>query len=174
MILPKIRDPRLITIRRGGTLTDENHYLLAIWAAKCAEHVLPLFEKEFPEDRRPRKAVEQALAWARGEIELNEAKRSAFHSNAAASELVGAARFSAYSAGQAAAVGHVAAHELGAAAYAIKAVMAAGEVNEEKYNGRKECKWQQEQLPEGIKELVLEDQRNRNDICWNVFQLLDE
>ena len=39
-ILPAERDPRLITMRRGGTLTDEHHRLLAEWAALCAEHVL--------------------------------------------------------------------------------------------------------------------------------------
>ncbi len=44
MILPKQRDPRFITLRRGGTLTDSDHQLLAVWAAACAEHVLPLFE----------------------------------------------------------------------------------------------------------------------------------
>jgi hypothetical protein len=43
VILPKKRDPRLITIRRGGTLIDEHHRLLAEWALLCAEHVLPLF-----------------------------------------------------------------------------------------------------------------------------------
>ena len=31
MILSKDRDPRLITIRRGGTLTDDDHRLLALW-----------------------------------------------------------------------------------------------------------------------------------------------
>lgn len=46
MILPKVRDPRLITIRRGGTLTDADHRRLALWAAACAEHVLHLFEDE--------------------------------------------------------------------------------------------------------------------------------
>jgi len=171
MILPRIRDSRFITIRRGGTLTDENHHLLAVWAAKCAEHVIHYFEKECPEDRRPHKAIELALAWARGEIILNEAKKGAFDSNAAASKLKGSARFAAYSAGQAAVVGHVAAHELGAAAYAIKAVMEASEEKDKIKNGRNECKWQQDQLPEKIRELVLEDQRNRNDICWSVFLL---
>ena len=48
MILPKDRDPRFITIRRGGTLTDADHQLLALWAATCAEHVLPLFESAQP------------------------------------------------------------------------------------------------------------------------------
>ena len=45
MILPKERDPRFVTIRRGGTLTDSDHRLLALWAVACAEHVLGLFEE---------------------------------------------------------------------------------------------------------------------------------
>ncbi|MDQ1537732.1 MAG: hypothetical protein QOE58_2125 [Actinomycetota bacterium] len=54
MILPKVRDPRFVTIRRGGTLTDSDHRLLALWAATCAEHFLDLFESALPEDPRPR------------------------------------------------------------------------------------------------------------------------
>ena len=49
MILPKVRDPRFVTIRRGGTLTDSDHHLLALWAATCAEHVLDLFESAQPD-----------------------------------------------------------------------------------------------------------------------------
>src|SRR5215211_5433736 len=64
VILPKDRDPRFITIRRGGTLTDSNHRLLALWAATCAEHVLPLFEAVQPADPRPRHAIEQIRAWS--------------------------------------------------------------------------------------------------------------
>ena len=48
MILSKVRDPRFVTIRRGGTLTDSDHQLLALWAASCAEHVLHLFEAAQP------------------------------------------------------------------------------------------------------------------------------
>ena len=57
-ILPKVRDPRLVTIRRGGTLTDADHHLLALWAALCAEHVLDLFEAARRDDPRPRQAIE--------------------------------------------------------------------------------------------------------------------
>lgn len=71
--------------------------------------------------------------------------------------------------GQAGAVAHVAAHELGAAAYAIKAARAAAPEGEDEAAGRRECQWQRDQLPEGIRELVLDDQRLRNDICWSVF-----
>jgi hypothetical protein len=169
MILPKERDPRFITIRRGGTLTDSDHRLLALWAAACAEHVLPLFESVQPSDPRPRQAIEQARAWVRGEIKMSQARAAAGAANAAARELSGAARHAAYAAAQAAVVAHVAAHELGAAAYAIKAARAAAPEGEGESAGRRECRWQREQLPDAIRELVLEDQRLRNEICWSVF-----
>src|SRR6476646_5115115 len=169
MILPKERDPRFITIRRGGTLTDADHRLLALWAAACAEHVLHLFESAKPSDSRPRHAIEQARAWARGEITMSEARAAGGHAMAAARDLRGAARHAAYAAGQAAVVAHVAAHELGAAAYAIRAARAAAPEGEGDRAGRRECRWQRDQLPDAIRDLVLDDQRLRNDICWSVF-----
>ncbi len=67
------------------------------------------------------------------------------------------------------AVAHVAAHELGAAAYAIKAAGAAAPEGESEAAGRRECRWQRDQLPEAIRELALDDQGLRNEICWSVF-----
>ncbi len=169
MILPEVRDPRFITIRRGGTLTDSDHYLLALWAAACAEHVLHHFESAKPADSRPRHAIEQARAWARGEITMSQSRAAGGHAMAAARDLSGAARHAAYAAGQAGVVAHVAAHELGAAAYAIKAARAAAPEGEGESAGRLECRWQRDQLPDAIRDLVLDDQRLRNDICWSVF-----
>jgi hypothetical protein len=169
VILPKERDPRFVTIRRGGTLTDSDHRLLGLWAAACAEHVLHLFECVQPSDARPRLAIEHIRAWARGEIRMSESRAAGGHAMAAARDLRGAARHAAYAAGQAAVVAHVAAHELGAAAYAIKAARAAAPGAEADIAGRLECRWQREQLPDAIRELVLDDQRLRNDICWSVF-----
>jgi len=169
MILPKERDPRFITLRRGGTLTDSDHRLLALWAAACAEHVLPLFEAAEPADERPRRAIEQARAWVCGEAAMLQARAAGGHAMAAARDLSGAARQAAFAAGQAAAVAHVAAHELGAAAYAIKAARDAAPKGEALQAGRIECGWQRAQLPEAIRALVLDDQRLRNPICWSVF-----
>ena len=169
MIFSEPRDPRLITVRRGGTLSDTHHHLLALWAAACAEHVLHFFEEVQPEDDRPRHAIEQARAWARGEITMSQARTAGGHAMGAARDLRGAARHAAYAAGQAAVVAHVAAHELGAAAYAIKAVRAAAPEGEGESAGRLECSWQRDQLPDAIRALVLDDQRLRNDICWSVF-----
>ncbi len=170
MILPNKRDPRFITIRRGGTLTDADHQRLALWAATCAEHVLHLFESTQPADPRPRQAIIQVRAWTRGEITMSQARAAGGHAMAAARELRGAAREAAFAAGQAAVVAHVAAHELGAAAYAIKAARAAAPAGRAEEAGRRECEWQRAQLPREIRNLVLDDQRLRNEICWFVFE----
>ena len=169
MIFAKIRDPRLVTVRRGGTLSDGHHRLLAVWAADCAEHVLHYFEEAVPGDERPRRAIEQAHAWVRGEITMTQSRTAAGHAMGAARELRGAAREAAYAAGQAAAVAHVAAHELGAATYAIRAARAAAPKSERDEAGRLECQWQRAQLPDEIRELVLDDQRLRNEYCWFLF-----
>ncbi len=87
----------------------------------------------------------------------------------AARDLSGAARDAAYAAGQAAVVAHVAAHELGAAAYAIRAARAAAPERERDAAGRLECQWQRAQLPGEIRDLVLDDERLRNEYCWFVF-----
>ena len=120
MILPKKRDPRFITVRRGGTLQDADHHLLAVWAADCAQHVLHLFEDMQPNDDRPRQAIELVRAWTRGEIRMSQSRAAGGHAMAAARELSGAARHAAYAAGQAAGGGQFAAHELCAAAYEVK------------------------------------------------------
>ncbi len=169
MILPAVRDPRLVTVRRGGTLTDADHHALALWAAVCAEHVLDLFERARPGDPRPREAIEHARAWVRGEVPMMRARAAGGHAMAAARDLRGAPRFAAYAAGQAAVVAHVAEHELGAAAYAIKAVRAAAPDGEAAAAARGECRWQRDRLPASVRELVLDDQRRRNELCWSVF-----
>jgi hypothetical protein len=168
-ILPKERDPRLITIRRGGTLTDEHHRLLADWALRCAQHVLHLFEDHQPGDSRPRDAIEAGRAWIRGELRMGDARRAAFQANAAARGMPDSAKFAALSAGQASAVPHVAAHDLGAAAYAIRAAGATLPAGDAAHARAKEREWQREHLPAAIRELVLDDQQRRSAICWHVF-----
>lgn len=168
-ILPTERDPRLITVRRGGTLTDEHHRLLAEWAAQCAEHVLPLFEAESPDDPRPREAIAVGRAWIRGEVPMKVAHQTAFVANAAGKGMPDPAKFAALAAGQAVAVAHVAAHDLGAAAYAIRAVQASVPASEAETARTRERDWQRDRLPDEVRDLVLDDQRLRSPICWNVF-----
>ena len=164
------RDPRFITLRRGGTLADADHRRLALWAAVCAEHVLPFFEQARPGDNRPRRAIEQARAWARGEITMTQAREAAYAAHAAAREAAGAAKEAARAAGHAVAVAHMADHELGGAAYAIRAVRAAAPEAKRDAAGRRECRWQRARLPAAIRALVLDDQKRRNPKCWSLFE----
>mgnify|MGYP001022892754 FL=1 len=163
------RDPRFVTVRRGGTLRDADHRLLATWAAACAEHVLSLFEQACPGDDRPRRAIASARAWAQGEITMTQAREAAYAAHAAARAASGAAKEAARAAGHAAAVAHMADHELGGAAYAIRAVRAAADAHARDDAGRSECRWQRAQLPDEIRELVLDDQRVRNQKLWSLF-----
>ncbi len=164
------RDPRLVAVHRGGLLDVVRHRLLASWAADCAEHVLPLFTAKHPEDDRPRRAIETARAWSRGEATVGEAREAAVGAHAAARGAVdGAAREAARAAGHAVATAHMADHELGAAAYAIKAVRLASPAPGAKEAGERECRWQREHLPEAIRELVLSDEKRRNKKLWSIF-----
>jgi hypothetical protein len=170
VIFSKVRDPRLVTVRRGGTLTDEHHHLLALWAADCAEHVLGLYETARPDDPRPREAIEHARRWVRGEVAMRGSRAAGGHAMGAARDLTGAPRWAAYAAGQAACVPHVAAHDLGAAAYAIKAARATAPAGEADAAGRAECRRQRARLPSAVRDLVLDDQHLRNELCWSVFE----
>jgi len=164
------RNPQFVTVRRGGTLDDPQHRLLAAWAADCAEHVLDYFDSQYSDDDRPRRAIEQARAWSRGEISMIQAREAAYAAHDAAKAATGAAREAARAAGHAVATAHMADHELGAAAYAIRAVRAASPAGTREEAGRSECQWQRERLPEAIRALVLSDENLRNHKFWSLFK----
>jgi hypothetical protein len=151
-----MRDKRYIAIHRGGPLTPERHRLLAVWAADCAEQVLPLFHNHYPQDNRPAQAIAAARAWSRDEITVGAARAAAVAAHAAAREAdAAAARFVARATGHAVATAHMADHAPGAAMYAIKAVKAAADqVNMETAVAHTH-QWQKEHLPAEIRELVL-------------------
>lgn len=96
--------------------------MLAVWAADCAERVLPLFQALAPSDARPRHAIDGLRAFARGEARIGELRALSASAHAAARQVDDpAAMAAARAAGQAAGTAHMAAHARGAAAYAAKA-----------------------------------------------------
>ena len=118
----------------------EDHKALALWAAECAEHVLPHFEEKYPKDDRPRRAIEAARAWVRGDIGVGAARGAASAAHAAARDAdEGPPRAAARAAGHAAATAHAAGHAKAAGAYAAKAAAAAGAGTEQD--------WQSARLP---------------------------
>ena len=131
--------------------------------------MLPLFEDQEPDDRRPRDALAVARAWIRGKARMTDAHQAAFSANAAGRGMPDPVTFAALSAGRAAAVAHVAAHDLGAAAHAIRAAGAAAPADEAARARAVEREWQRAQLPDDVRALVLDDQQRQSAICWHVF-----
>jgi hypothetical protein len=106
----------------------QDQILLAIWAAACAERVLPFFEKAYPKDDRPRKAIEACRTWVRtGVFKMADIRKASLAAHAAAREAKenSPACFSARAAGQAVATTHVPEHAFGTAHYALKVAAAA-------------------------------------------------
>jgi hypothetical protein len=132
------------------SLSDADRRLAAAWAADCAEHVLPLFLAERPDDDRPARLIERARAYARGETDTATEISRRFEGGVGAREvrspITGAA---ARSAGQAAATCHMGAHALGAAGYAASAVSLANPDRREMVEA--EIEWQLAQLTPGVR-----------------------
>jgi hypothetical protein len=152
----QMRDERFIAEHRGGPLSLYRHRLLAAWAADCAERVLPLFSVQHPQDHRPWQAIAAARAWSRGEITVGAARAASVAAHVAARDVEeGAARFAARSSGHAVATAHMADHAPGCAVYAIKAVKAATDSQNQDIAVEQELTWQLERLPIEIRELVV-------------------
>ena len=149
-----MRDERFVAEHRGGPLKREQHRQLILWACDCSEHVLHLFGE--PPDERLKHALLIAKEWSRGKTSTGEAMKASVAAHAVARESSDPASVAvARSVGQAVAAAHMADHSLGAAWYALKAVKHAGISTEA------ERKWQDEQLPPEIRELVLSARESR-------------
>lgn len=109
-------------MRSPQSLSEVDRRAVAAWAADCAEHVLAIFEADAPDDGRPRALVARTRAFARGELSTAGEIRRRFAGGVGSGDVTApAAAAAARAAGQAAAVCHMGAHALGAAAYAARA-----------------------------------------------------
>jgi hypothetical protein len=124
---------------------------LAVWAIDCAERVLPYFEEKYPDDHRPRNAVETLQTWiSTGVFRMADIRKASLGSHAAAREVGedNAARSAARAAGQAVATAHVPTHAIGAAIYALQAIHRATSASDADAAVAKERDWQYQHLLE--------------------------
>ena len=143
-----MRDKRFVAEHRGGPLKKEQHYQLMQWACDCSEHVLHLSGEKI--DERLKKALHVAKEWKQGNASVGDARKASVDAHAVARKSSNPTAIAvARSVGHAVATAHMADHSLGASWYALKAVKNAGRSVDT------ERKWQDEQLPLEIKELVL-------------------
>lgn len=135
------------------SLSEEDRRLVAAWAADCAERVLGAFEQERPDDTRPRAAIGRTRAFARGELNTALEIRRRFADGGAARDCKApAAAAAARAAGQAAAVCHMGAHALGAAAYAVRA--ASLTAPDPQAAAKDEIRWQLEAMTADVRAVL--------------------
>jgi hypothetical protein len=144
--LTYFKDPRIVELVKR---TDKKW--LAAWAIDCAERVLPYFEKKYPEDKRPRKAIAVLQDWIKtGVFKMSVIRKASLDSHAAAREVGedSPARSAARSAGQTVATAHVKTHSMGSAIYALQAVYRASNPKDAEAAIEKEREWQYKHLLE--------------------------
>jgi hypothetical protein len=152
-------------VSQVGTLTQ----IIAVqWAAECARRVLKHYEDRYPEDKRPREAIQAALKWAKDPTEANRnaaaaAATDAAYATAAATAAATDAAYAAYAAAaayaafaaddvyadaaasaSAAAAAYAATAAATAAAYATNAAIAAANAANAARNEERE--WQSDRL----------------------------
>lgn len=128
-----------------------DHKTLAVWAIDCAERVLPYFEEKYPQDQRPRNALETLQTWLEtGVFRMAVIRQASLASHAAAREVGedNPARSAARAAGQAVATAHVPIHSIGAAIYALQAIHRATDASEADAAVARERDWQYRRLLE--------------------------
>lgn len=135
----------------------DDHRALASWAAVCAEHVLPYFESELPNDMRPRKAIDALRDWIEtGTFSMSIIRNASLSAHAAARDakkIQYPASYAARAAGQAVATAHVPTHALGSALYGVKAVAASNATDTRA--AARERDWQLRRVPKRLKPWVV-------------------
>ena len=146
------RDERIIEL-----VGKADQKALAVWAIDCAERVLPYFEGKYPEDHRPRRAIETLQTWINtGLFKMTVIRKASLDAHAAAREVGedNAARSAAHAAGQAVATAHVPTHSIGSAIYALQAVYRANGSSDADAAVAIEREWQYQHLLELIENRI--------------------
>ena len=142
--LTRYKDERVVELVK---ITD--HKILAVWAIDCVLRVLPYFKEKFPEDTRPRNAIEVLREWINtGVFKMEKILKASLESHAAAREVEedSSARSSARAAGQAVATAHIPTHSIAAAIYALQAIYRDPSILEAEAAIAQERDWQYKHL----------------------------
>jgi hypothetical protein len=137
------------------TVNDQK--ALGLWAADCADHLLPHFEDHYPDDPRPREAIRTLRAWvATGQFSMRVIRAASLAAHAAARDVRDkdtAACCAARAAGQAVGTAHVPTHALGPVLYALRLVAATSPTDVKAATARERA-WQAQHLPDHLRPWV--------------------
>jgi hypothetical protein len=155
--MSNVKTPKFSVTHKDESIVElvrkTDHKTLAVWAIDCVKRVMPYFEEKYPEDNRPRNAIEALQAWINaGIFKMPDVRKAALDAHVAAREVGedNAARSVARAAGQAVATAHVPTHSIGAANYALQAIYRATNSSDADAAVAKERDWQYQHLLELI------------------------
>ena len=105
-------------------LREQSHRTMALWALDLAAESVAKLEEKYPDEPRPREALEAAWAWAEGKIKMRLAQRKILDCHAFAKELGSKEDIAlCHAIGQACAVVHTAGHAMGYPMYELSAIV---------------------------------------------------
>lgn len=129
-------------------IKSQDRKTLIMWVFDCAPRVLSIFEGEFPNDSRPRNALEAAKIWARGEIKMPLAKKAILAAHKSSAEAVKSphAQAAARAIAHGASTPHVKTHALGLVYYGLTAIIYLEGVENKDEIVKRECSFFEERL----------------------------
>lgn len=152
-------------------IEKQKHRTIISWTIDCAERILPIFEKKYPKDKRPREALEAAEEWSRGKIKMPVAKKAAHAAHNAATAVAEkdpAACAAARAMGHVVGTVHVETHAIGVVMYGITAFVYSAEKKDADDVIAKECRWFYDRL------LYWESNIDKENTAWASFLLDDD
>ena len=103
---------------------EQDHRVMVLWALELAAESVAELEEKYPDETRPREALEAARAWAEGKIKMRLAQRKILNCHAFTKELDSKVDIAlCHAVGQACAVVHTAGHAMGYPMYELSAIV---------------------------------------------------
>ena len=128
----KAKRKNQILFSKGSLLLDElcqqikqaNRRVLVLWALELAKETARMLSEKYPEDLRPKEAVEAAISWSKGQIKMPIARQAILNCHAMAKELENPSDIArCHAVGQACSVVHTVGHALGCPMYDLTAIV---------------------------------------------------
>ena len=103
---------------------NQNHRVMVLWAFDFAAESVAELEEKYPEEKRPREALEAVQDWAAGKIKMRLAQRKILDCHAFAKEIDCKEDIAVcHAIGQACAVVHTAGHAIGYPIYDLTSII---------------------------------------------------
>ena len=103
---------------------EQSHKTMVLWALDLAAESVAKLEEKYPDENRPKGALEAARAWAAGKIKMRPAQRKILDCHAFAKEIDSKEDIAlCHAIGQACAVVHTAGHAIGYPMYDLSAIV---------------------------------------------------